>query len=275
MTRISDHIRLSKKTIPPSFEGCWDGNFTSRTRAVDWQDFLKSVVPCIFLNYIEEDTAKHALTSLVSGCNRSMAREISTQDLVAIRRLFLEWHSYLTTQIGLETLTERVFTSNTHYLRHIPDMIERMGPLRSLSCKASKRSIKLHINSIRTGSRPGQNANNILVQRGVMSSAGIIEALAEDENHGTYAPDSWMVNPNGDPNSPQLWKPFGHYVGLDSVALCDGVDGMVISVALRSYDRRLHGNTITELENEEVQLAERAWANSSVYSSCMHRTRKH
>ncbi|KAG1435442.1 hypothetical protein G6F56_013974 [Rhizopus delemar] len=50
---------------------------------------------------------------------------------------------------------------------------------------------------------------------------------------------------------------------------------MVISVALRSYYRRLHGNTIIELENEEVQLAERAWADSSVYSSCMHRTRKH
>ena len=190
-------------------------------------------------------------------------------------RLFLEWHSYLTTQIGLETLTERVFTSNTHYLRHIPDMIERMGPLRFLSCRASERSIKLHTNSIRSGSRPGQNANNILVQRGVMSSAGITEALVEDENHETYGPDSWMVNPNGDPNSPQLWEPSGHYVGLDSVALCDGVDGMVISVALRSYYRRLHGNTIIELENEEVQLAERAWADSSVYSSCMHRTRKH
>ncbi|KAG1440267.1 hypothetical protein G6F56_011995 [Rhizopus delemar] len=46
MTRIFNNIRLSKKTIPPSFEGCWDGNFTSYTRAVDWQNFLSSVVPC-------------------------------------------------------------------------------------------------------------------------------------------------------------------------------------------------------------------------------------
>ena len=85
MANIIKYIGLSKATVPPSFEGRWDGHF-EKYRSVDWEDFFSVAVPCIFLQYIANDLAKIKLMAVVNGCNRSMDREISLLDINKIKR---------------------------------------------------------------------------------------------------------------------------------------------------------------------------------------------
>lgn len=84
MGNVSKYISLSKPTVPQIFEGCWEGSFGSY-HAVDWEDFLSIVVPCIFLQYVSDVRAKKAIMDVINGCNRSMAREISSAEVTKIK----------------------------------------------------------------------------------------------------------------------------------------------------------------------------------------------
>ena len=86
-------------------------------------------------------------------------------------------------------LTSRVFTPNNHYLTHIPYMIEQMGPLRFISCRASERNIKTHTRNIRSASKLSENASNNILKREVLQSCGIKESMDEQPhvtNHPHY-----------------------------------------------------------------------------------------
>ena len=83
MADVAKYMELSQATIPECFEGCFDGCFGTY-RAVDWEDFLATVVPCIALQYIASNLAKIKLMDLINACNISMARELRASDLILI-----------------------------------------------------------------------------------------------------------------------------------------------------------------------------------------------
>lgn len=84
MAKIAMYIHLSRETIPPFFEGCWEGP-SGFYRAIDWEDYLSVILPCVVLQFIADPIAKKMIMSLVNGCNWSMQRKITAEDLDVIQ----------------------------------------------------------------------------------------------------------------------------------------------------------------------------------------------
>ncbi|KAG1436241.1 hypothetical protein G6F56_013642 [Rhizopus delemar] len=172
-------------------------------------------------------------------------------------------------------LTSRVFTPNNHYLTHIPYMIEQMGPLRFISCRASERNIKTHTRNIRSASKPSENASNNILKREVLQSCGIKESM-DEQPHVTNHPDSFCCLDPNDPNGPALWEPASSFVTLENGTVCGGLNDDVIVRALQTCYSRLGDHVVhVDLENYHVLLAKRLWLHSFVISSALYRKHLH
>ncbi|KAG1436232.1 hypothetical protein G6F56_013648 [Rhizopus delemar] len=172
-------------------------------------------------------------------------------------------------------LTSRVFTPNNHYLSHIPYMIEQMGPLRFISCRASERNIKTHTRNIRSASKPSENASNNILKREVLQSCGIKESM-DEQLHVTYHPDSFHCLDPNDSNAPALWEPASSFVTLGNGTTCGGLnDDFVIKALQTCYSRLVDHVVHVDLENYDVLLAKRLWLRSFVISSALYRKHLH
>lgn len=156
-------------------------------------------------------------------------------------------------------------------------MIKQMGPLRSYSCRPSERAIRGLTNMIHSPSRPGVNASNNLLNRRTMESYAFNELLHEYTHDSTHAvrSDSFLPNPCGDPDAPQLWDPQSQSQTLGDFLSVADLAGESVKKALKSYYRRLFPSSNNlYLDTDEVQLAERLWSDRDVYYSVLY-LRKH
>ena len=153
-------------------------------------------------------------------------------------------------------------------------MIRKMGPLRHYSCRASERNIKSHTNLIKSTSKPGVNASNILLNQNNMDSYGISELLRDFELDSTQRlnPESFEDVYPGQLDSPQIWEKQATYQLLGDSTLCAGLPDTNVVNALRSYYQRLFRlNAKPPLDSNSIQLAKRYWSNTTVYSSVLYR----
>lgn len=153
-------------------------------------------------------------------------------------------------------------------------MIRKMGPLRHYSCRASERNIKSHTNLIKSTSKPGINASNILLNQNNMDSYGISELLREFEFDSTqqHHPESFEDVYPDQLDSPQIWEKQATYQLLGDSTLCAGLPDANVINALRSYYQRLFRlNAKPPLDSNNIQLAKRYWSNTTVYSSVLYR----
>lgn len=154
-------------------------------------------------------------------------------------------------------------------------MIEQMGPLRFISCRASERNIKTHTHNIRSASKANENASNNIIKREVLQSCGIKESL-EESPHITYRPDSFHCLASDDRNGPSLWEPASNYVTLDDGTICGGLQDHIIVKRLRTCYSRLGDIVVpVDLDNTEVLLSKRLWLRSYVISSVLYRKHMH
>ena len=79
-TAIGDLISKSKRTIPPTFDGCWDPNF-GYYRSVDYLDFLLFVTPTIIVDKLVDTRARNALMALINGCSLALQWSITKAEI--------------------------------------------------------------------------------------------------------------------------------------------------------------------------------------------------
>ncbi|KAG2216811.1 hypothetical protein INT45_013823 [Circinella minor] len=111
---------------------------------------------------------------LVRTYQTSLQYEISDVEIENMEVDIEIWHNYLRLLVDGKkdsegnfieepTLSNSIFTSNQHYLSHVPMMIRKMGPLRYYSARCMERMIGVYKQRIKSLRSPGKNASNILM----------------------------------------------------------------------------------------------------------------
>lgn len=151
-----------------------------------------------------------------------------------------------------------------------------MGPLRYISCRTSERNIKKYTNLIKSTTKPGINASNILINEQSMQAFDITQIIQNVNRSNTirYSPNTFVCHPSGDVNAPQLWEPHQAFESLGEGHICCGLPDVDVVRALESYYVRLFNDRSVVLDSVDVRLAERLWLDSTVISSKMYRKRR-
>ena len=151
-------------------------------------------------------------------------------------------------------------------------MIKKLGPLRAYSTRSMERSIGFFSKRINSKVKPGQHASNLVeriaVQSFVEMTVDVQEQLQTIQTR-PYSNDSYINNPN-DTSGAQLWEPF-RVVDLNQEAGIEGVEAVVLEIALKRYYTRLTGESVSVIASSECTISARLWEQSTVYSSCMYR----
>ncbi|KAL7309269.1 hypothetical protein PS15m_011378 [Mucor circinelloides] len=81
-TVIGGLISKSKRTIPPTFDGCWDPNFDYH-RSVDYLDFLLFVTPKIIVvdKFVDNRARNNALMAMINGCSLALQWSITKAEI--------------------------------------------------------------------------------------------------------------------------------------------------------------------------------------------------
>ncbi|KAG2203717.1 hypothetical protein INT45_011297, partial [Circinella minor] len=104
-----------------------------------------------------------ALASLVTGCAIALSWQITEEDIIKMERYeilldsFIKWHQHMH-----DVVPTNMYSSNMHYLQHIPEMVRLLGPLHSFSARSMERAIGFLKKRIKPQKNPGVNAGNIL-----------------------------------------------------------------------------------------------------------------
>lgn len=75
-----------------------------------------------------------------------------------IYRHIQQWHEY-----ARKNLPTNVYMVNLHYLRHVPDALRKLGPLRGYGTRGMERAVGFYNRRIKSTKAPGVNAGNKLV----------------------------------------------------------------------------------------------------------------
>ena len=169
-------------------------------------------------------------------------------------------------------LSRAVFRPNQHYLTHIPLLIKKLGPLRAYSTRSMERSIGVFSKRINTKVKGGQHASNLVERIAVLNFVDMtidIQEQLQMIQTRPYSSESYLNNPD-DTFVGQLWEPF-RVLDLQDETEVEGVDAVLVLVALKRYYTRVNGHNITDIENTLCTISARFLGQSTVYSSCMYR----
>jgi len=184
---IGQLIEESRGTIPVAFQGTWKNvaKYSRRYRAVDWIDFLMHVAPTVILDNLKHEDTKRAAFSLLRACSIALQWHLTEDDIRQIERYVLassfllaclhcivysfvsfrcvqQWHQFLRREVNTGKLSVAGFTANQHYLRHMSLVVRALGPLRAYSARPLERAIGQYSKMIRSRSRPGAQASNVM-----------------------------------------------------------------------------------------------------------------
>ena len=140
-------------------------------------------------------------------------------------------------------MSVRVFTVNNHYLSHLSLLIKEMGPLRAYSCRAMERTINKYTNLIKSPTKIGVNASNVLRHQANMNKTAVRRLMAE---HFSRRSDPEDIFETSHDDSLQVW---GRAKTVDLTDLdnqdeiCGGTTRQKLFKGLKSYYTRLTGST--------------------------------
>ncbi|KAG2215491.1 hypothetical protein INT45_012086 [Circinella minor] len=215
---IGSSVESSVNTIPSSiFEGDFRNYYTKpgNMRSVDCICFLLFVVPTMVCDMFELQLGVEqvkavvdVLVSLVTGCAIALSWKISEDDLVKMESSFVQWHQYVHDAVPVN-----MYSSNMHYLQHIPEIVKLLGPLRCISARSMERAIGFFKKRIKSQKNPGVNAGNILRRQQACRYYNSLledkEGPEEDVDDEQQPATAYSINCNyeGDDNT-QLWNYF-------------------------------------------------------------------
>ena len=155
---IGNAIESIRKHIPTSFLGFFQKIIENKqgVRAVDLSDMLLHLVPTLFVPNLQSDTAKEAIASLSRGCAIALCWDQSSDLLQEMDSSFKTFFQYCNQHITTRgNLSCSVFTPVMHYLVHIHNIINALGPLNIYSCRSNERSI-LRFKTLMTSTQSSQ-----------------------------------------------------------------------------------------------------------------------
>lgn len=171
-------------------------------------------------------------------------------------------------------MNERVFTVNNHYLSHLSLLIREMGPLRSFSCRSMERTIKKYTNLIKSTTKTGVNASNVLRWQANLNKTAVQQLLAELFPITPEQENMFETSPCG---SLQVWG-LPKYVSLVVEEGNEDVYGTTKSKLKKGLERyyiRKTGIANITLDTNEINVFNQAWTDENVlYSSSIHRRSK-
>ncbi|ORZ07085.1 hypothetical protein BCR42DRAFT_311861, partial [Absidia repens] len=155
----------SRSTIPAVFKGSFRQPYsTFTTRAVDYIDIVRYIIPSLFVPAYSNRSAMDALLSLVMIIQIAIQPVISNDLLDQMQDSLNTWNSFLMDQCNGEKLSINVFVPNQHYLNHLPLMIKKLGPPIGFSTRCLERTIGVYKSRLRSKRDPGVEAGNVMVE---------------------------------------------------------------------------------------------------------------
>ncbi|KAG2215776.1 hypothetical protein INT45_012494 [Circinella minor] len=202
---IGSSVETSTSTIPSSiFEGDFRNYHTKpgNMRAVDWTCFLMFVVPTMVCDMLELQLGTEQAEDVIDALASLMERYKILLDS------FIKWHQYMHDVIPIN-----MYSSNMHYLQHIPEMVRLLGPLRCFSARSMEHAIGFLKKRIKSQKNPGVNAGNILRrQQACRYYSSLLEdrqVLEENVNNNTpltaYSLGVMDEEIDNTPNDIELW----------------------------------------------------------------------
>lgn len=153
-----------------------------------------------------------------------------------------------------------------------------MGPLRSYSARSMERAIGVISKLIKSKVDAGTNASNVierLAMRRYLEFYSDIDQDLDVIKAKPYKPESFWEYPSSDPADPQYWEPFRcGFIATDAY-VCSN-NWSIFTAALYSrlqtfYNHILKGKKTLSPVNSNIDIAARAWIDSTVYSSVFYR----
>ncbi|RCH82705.1 hypothetical protein CU097_003704, partial [Rhizopus azygosporus] len=174
-----------------------------------------------------------------------------------------EWLNFLKTEAHEKRISYSVFRISQHYLCHIPYMIKAMGPLRAYSFRPMERAFGAISTLIKSKVEAGINASNV------------VERLALRRYVDFYSDIQQELDPIRPRPAPQYWEPFR--CGVVATECNVSSDNWSIptdtlySCLQQFYRHTLNGEESRSPIDINIDIAARAWINSTVYSSVYYR----
>lgn len=301
---IGQLIEESRGTIPVAFQGTWKNvaKYSRRYRAVDWIDFLMHVAPTVILDNLRHEDTKRAAFSLLRACSIALQWHLTEDDIRQIERYVLassfllaclhcivysfvsfrcvqQWHQFLRREVNTGKLSVAGFTANQHYLRHMSLVVRALGPLRAYSARPLERAIGQYSKMIRSRSRPGAQASNVMYK---ISAIRYAQRTVPAMRKQASLDSSMFLDAQTGPSAPQIWTPFttGSFDGLFTFA---GIQHQSLLRVIKQFwlrasrlfddaERALVGEMPLRwqdltLDTANFMVADRLWKDSIVFQS--------
>ncbi|KAG2216518.1 hypothetical protein INT45_002652 [Circinella minor] len=255
---IGSSVESSANTIPSSI---FKGDFRIKLIVIDYSPMMVCDMLELQLGVEQAKAVVDALVSSVTGCAIALSWKISEDDLVKMESSFVQWHQYMHDAVPVN-----MYSSNIHYLQHIPEIVKLLGPLRCISARSIEGVIGFFKKRIKSQKNPGVNAGNILRRQQACRHYNSLledkEGPEEDVDDEKQPATAYSINCNyeGDDNT-QLWNYFE-----------SSVDNY-IDVNLRHYLvkfwRRKFPNHIINYDGitDHIIVGRRLYMNETVYDA--------
>ncbi|OAD75557.1 hypothetical protein PHYBLDRAFT_64469 [Phycomyces blakesleeanus NRRL 1555(-)] len=258
---IDKAICVSRADIPADFMGMWRSlkESNSKRKAVDWIDFLLSVVPTIVIDHFVFDHTKAAVMNLVTACRIAQQWRITAANIQEAEETIGCWHAFLHCEIEEKRLKPTIFVMNQHMLVHLGYMMRKMGPLQAYSCRPIERTIGVYSAAIKSRKKPGKNIENLLLRKAAINhSLGCQPVICATNDRRT---SNFEVASN-DVAGPQLWsRPTRS--SLAELAATIGIECQDLVHSLVPFWAR--EDIVSFEENDEVVCANKMWKDLVVY----------
>ena len=167
---------------------------------------LRFIVPTVIVEHIKDQEARDAPVALSQSCTIVFQNAITTSELRELDKRVQCWLGTLVKYVDLGHVSEKIFTINQHYLRHLKEIIITMGPPRMYSTFSNERTLGEIKRKVKSPSAPGKKAGNIMVELAAMRfnerhvTTTTTTATANDVR--TILTDSTALD------SPEIWNPL-------------------------------------------------------------------
>lgn len=153
-----------------------------------------------------------------------------------------------------------------------------MGPLRAYSTRSMERAIGVISKLIKSKVDAGVNASNVIESLAMRHYVDFYSDIQQELNlikARPYKPESYWDHPSTDPAAPQYWEPFRCGV-LATESSVQSDNWSISTVTLYSCMQRFYRHVLNGQEtlfpvNANIDIAARAWIDSTEYSSVFYR----
>ncbi|CEP15948.1 hypothetical protein [Parasitella parasitica] len=280
----------SRKYIPAgafqfSFKPMDMQNVKSLYRSVDWIQWFIYVLPTAVVGLFDDENVRTALLGLSRALALALQWETSKNDMTEIEASLKTWFRFLDQMIEEKRLSNCIYTITMHNLTHLPLIIQQCSSLRNISMRSLEREIGNYKRKMRARVAVEQNALNVIEKVTYfkfLETTKMIDFSVLYDRDPDFRRSGFINHPavadEGDPDYPQLWKPFGKPTILQANNMSEWIENLVpmfkFIEALKAYKRRFQSLRRSELVHVPVQNvtllpASKMWSDSHIMVSAL------